>query len=170
VNLGTSGYADSFGGSVGDLDGEGYDMSAGLTFEWAIGNHEARARDRRALLAREEAAGALDNLAQLAEVDVRTAYVAATTAREQIEATAATRALKDEALRAETEKFGVGKSTAFQVAQSQRDAVAGRISEVRAVVDYLRAVVELHRLDGSLLERRGIVAPGSTSRERGSQQ
>ena len=124
---------------------------------WAMGNRAARARNQRALLAREEAALALDNLAQLAEVDVRTAYVAVSTAREQIEATAATRALKEEALRAETEKFGVGKSTAFQVAQAQRDAVAGRISEVQAVVDYLRAVVELHRLDGSLLERRGIV-------------
>ncbi len=166
VNLGKSGYADSFGGSVADLDGKGYDMSAGLTFGWAMGNRAARARNQRALLAREEAALALDNLAQLAEVDVRTAYVAATTAREQIEATAATRALKDESLRAETEKFRVGKSTAFQVAQAQRDAVASRISEVQAVVDYLRAVVELHRLDGSLLERRGIVAPGPTSRER----
>ncbi len=167
MNLGKSGYADSFGGSVEGLDDEGYDMSAGLTFEWAIGNRAARARNQRALLAREEAALALDNLAQLVEVDVRTAYVAATTAREQIEATAATRVLKEEMLRAETEKFRVGKSTAFQVAQAQRDAVASRISEVQAVVDYLKALVDLYRLDASLLQRRGIVAPGSASRKRG---
>jgi len=92
-------------------------------------------------------------------VDVRTAYVAATTAREQIAATAATRALKEEALRAETEKFGVGRSTTFQVAQAQRNLVESRIAEAQATVGYIEALVDLYRLDGSLLDRRGITAP-----------
>ena len=75
-------------------------------------------------------------------------------------ATAATRKLKEEALRAETGKFTVGKSTSFLVAQAQRDLVVSQIAEIGAVVTLLKGLVELYRLEGSLLERRGIVAPG----------
>jgi hypothetical protein len=35
------------------------------------------------------------------------------------------------------------------------------VAEIEALVSYLKAQVDLHRLDGSLLTRRGIVAPGS---------
>ncbi len=149
---------------MNDLGGDGYDVSGGLTFEWAISSRGARARHRRAVLSRDEATLAFDNLAQLAQVDVRTAYIAVTTAAEQIAATAATRALKEETLRAETEKFRVGKSTTFQLAQAQRNLVESRIAEVQALVGYLKALVELYRVDGSLLERRGIAAPGGVHR------
>ncbi len=162
LNLGRTGYADSFGGTFEDLGGEGYDISAGISFEWALGNRDARAKHRWAVLSRNGAALALENMEQLVQVNVRTSYVTATTAREEIAATAATRAFKEEALRAENEKFRVGKSTTFQVAQAQRDLVASRISEVQAVVGYLKALVDLYRVDGSLLARRGISAPGAS--------
>jgi len=62
------------------------------------------------------------------------------------------------------EKFGgvlrVGKSTSFSVAQAQRDLLASRIAEARALANYLKALIKLHRQDGSLLERRGISAAG----------
>ena len=54
----------------------------------------------------------------------------------------------------------MGRSTNFLVSQAQRDLLESQISEVRATVDYLTALIDLHRLDGSLLERRGISAPG----------
>ena len=60
----------------------------------------------------------------------------------------------------ETEKFRVGKSTSLWVAQAQRDVVSSQIAEVEAVVNCLKALVELYRLEGSLLERRGVIAPG----------
>jgi len=159
VELGRTGYADSFSSAFKDL-GDAYDISAGVAFEYVLGNRGARARQRRAEISRAEADLALANLAQLAQVDVRTAHVAARTARERIAATAAARALQEEAVRAETEKFRVGKSTTFQVAQAQRDLVSARLAEVEAVVGYLQALVTLYRADGSLLERRGVSAPG----------
>jgi len=58
------------------------------------------------------------------------------------------------------EKFRVGKSTSFLVARAQRDLVAGQAAEIQAVVNYLKAVTELYRLDGTLLTRRGLEAPG----------
>ncbi len=156
VTLGKTGYADSFGGSVRQMDGESYAISGGISFEYPLRNREAKARQRRAVLSRTQAEEAVANLAQLVEVDVRSAYIEVDRTAEQATATAATRALQEEKLRAETEKFRVGRSTTLLVAQAQRDLVASRISEVDAVVNYLKALVDLFRLEGSLLERRGV--------------
>jgi hypothetical protein len=35
-----------------------------------------------------------------------------------------------------------------------------RINEVQALANYLTALIDLYQKDGSLLERRGISAPG----------
>ncbi|EKD83735.1 MAG: Outer membrane efflux protein [uncultured bacterium] len=71
-------------------------------------------------------------------------------------ATAATSQKQLEKLRVEEVKFNVGKTTAFQVAQAQRDLTAAKIAEVKAAVDYTNAIIELFRADGSLLERNRI--------------
>lgn len=160
ITLGRTGYSDSFGAAVRQDPGDGEDWSTGLAFQYALLNRAERARYQRAETSRDQALGALSNLRQLVEYDVRTALIEVKRAREQITATAATRALQEETLRAETEKLRVGKSTAFQVAQAQRDLLASQIAEVRAVVTYRTALVDLHRLDGSLLLRHGLSAPG----------
>ena len=160
ITLGKTGYADSFGRSVKDLDEDSYDLSGGITLAYPLFNRDAQARHRRAMLSRSQSTEAVENLAQLVEVDVRTAYIEVQRTEEQVAATAAARKLQEEKLRAEREKFRVGRSTTLLVAAAQRDLVTGQISEIQAVVDYLKALVELHRLDGSLLERRGISAPG----------
>ena len=162
VSLGKTAYAESLGGSLHDPDGRGYDVYAGLTCEYPLGNRDARTRHRRAVLSRRQAAEALGNLAQLVQLDVRLAYIEVSRANEQITATAATRKLQEVKHRVETEKFRVGKSTSLLVAQAQRDLVASQIAEVEALVNYLKALVELHRLEGSLLERRGISVPGGS--------
>lgn len=160
ITLGKTGYADSFGDSVSDLDGKGYDISGEISLAYPLRNREAKARHRRAILDRGQAMEAVDNLSQLVQVDVRAAYIEAQRAREQVAATTASRKFEEEKLRAETEKFRVGRSTTLLVAGAQRDLVASQISEIRAVVDYLKALVNLYLLEGSLLERRGISAPG----------
>jgi outer membrane protein TolC len=160
ITLGKTGYADSFSGSVNDIDGDSYDMMVGLNFEYPIFNRDARAQHRRALLRRDKADLALDNLKQMIELDVRSAYIEVNRTKEQISASTATRKFQEEKLRIETEKFRVGLSTNLFVAQVQRDLLSSRISEVQAVVNYLKALVKFYRLEGSLLERRGINAPG----------
>ena len=154
ISLGATGYAASFGDSL-DV-GDGHDITAGLTLRLPLGNSAARAAGRRAVLVRRQAEISLENLAQLVEVDVRGAWIEAGRQREQVTATAATRRLQDEKLRAETEKFRVGKSTAFLVAQAQRDLLQAENDEMSAVVGLLKALVECYRLEGTLLERRGI--------------
>jgi outer membrane protein len=160
VNLGKSGYADSFHDSVNNIDGDSYDVLGGLRFEYPFWNREAKARHQRAQLSREQSEKALENLSQLVEVDVRTAYIEVNRTKQQIAASTATRRFDEEKLRIETEKFRVGRSTSFLVAQAQRDLLVSRIAEVQALANYLKALVNLYQQDGSLLERRGIAAPG----------
>jgi outer membrane protein TolC len=94
------------------------------------------------------------------EVDVRIAHIEVDSTQQQIEASSATRRFNEEKLRTETEKLRVGKSTSFLVAQAQRDLLVSRIAEVQALANHLKALIDMYRLDGSLLERRGIAAPG----------
>jgi outer membrane protein TolC len=160
IDFGKTGYADTFNRAARNIDGDNYDVSFGLIFEYPLANRTARARHSRAVLSKQQSLKALDNLIQLVQIDVRSAYVEVTRTREQITATAATRNFQEEKLRAETEKFRVGKSTSLLVAQVQRDLVASQIAEIQAFANYLKALVALYRLEGSLLTRRGILSPG----------
>lgn len=160
ISLGKSGYANSFGDAIRNISRDSYDALAGVRFNYPFFNREATALHRHALLTREQAQRALENLSQLVQVDVRTAYVQVDRARQQIAASAVTRRYNEEKLQVETEKLRVGKSTSFLVAQAQRDLLVSRITEVRALSNYLKALIDLYRQDGSLLERRGISAPG----------
>lgn len=160
IILGKTGYADSFGRSIREITSDSYDVFAGLRFEYPFRNREAKGRHERALMQRDQAERAIGNLSQLIETDVRAAYIEVNRAKEQISASSITRDLQEEKLKIEAEKYRVGRSTSFLVAQVQRDLVSSQIYEVEAVVSYLKALVALHRLEGSLLTRRGISAPG----------
>jgi outer membrane protein len=160
ISLGKTGYADSFGSSLGDVTGDGYDLLAGVRFQYPFRNRAPKAIHERAVLTLRQVEEALGNLTQLIELDVRTAYIEINRSERQIYASKASRQLEEEKARVENEKFRVGKSTSFLVAQAQRDLVRARILEIRAVVNYLKALVNLYRVEGSLLERWGIEAPG----------
>jgi outer membrane protein len=156
LTFGKTGYSDSFNRSAHNIDGDSYDIIAGLLFEYPPINRDAKSRHSRAVITRQQAIEAVDNLAGIIQVDVRSAYIEVNRAKEQMAATAATRKFQEEKQRAETEKFRVGKSTSLLVAQAQRDLVASQITEIEAVVNCLKSLVNLYLLEGSLLERRGI--------------
>ena len=160
IAFGKTGYANTFNSSANNIFGDSYDVTGGLIFEYPPISRGARARHSRAIISRQQLLEALKNLNQLVQVDVRSAYIEATRAREQIAATAATRNFQEEKLRTETEKFRVGKSTSLLVAQAQRDLLASQIAEIQAFANYLKALVALYKMEGSLLQRRGISAPG----------
>jgi len=163
IEFGMTGYSDSFGTSLRNIARDKYDVLVGVALQYPPANRAAEARHQREVFTRQRAVRAVDNLAQLVQVDVRSAYIEVARAQEQVAATAATRRFQEETLRAETEKFRVGKSVSFLVAQAQRDLLDSQISEVRAVVAYLQALINLHLQSGALLQRRGIAAPGAAA-------
>ncbi len=159
ITLGKTGYADSFGRSFREITEDStYAGSMGLRFSLPLGNRDAGAVDARARVERARAEGSLENLTQLAELDVRRAHLEAHRARNQIEASAESRRLQEEVLRVEEVRFEVGRSTALNVAQAQRDLLESQLAEVDARIAYRLALTELYRLDGSLLARRSIAA------------
>jgi outer membrane protein TolC len=165
ANLSRTGYADSFGASVTNLKSPNYTFLAGATFSLPPLNRLARAEYTNSVLARDQAMMAVSNMAQLVESDVRTAFIEARRTQEQVTATAATSRLQQETVRAEMERFQVGKSTSLLVSLAQRDLLSAQIAEVQAVVAYTNSLVELYRLNGSLLLRRNIASPGDKAVE-----
>jgi len=160
ITFGKTGYADTFNRASDRIFRDNYDASFGLIFD-GIGRRRAeKAQYQRAVLSKQQLYRSLDNLMQLVQVDVRSAYIEVGRTYEQIAATAATQTYQEEKLRAETEKFRVGKSTSLLVGQAQRDLVISQIAHTETVVNYLKSLIDLYRLEGSLLQRRGISAPG----------
>jgi len=165
ITMGNTGYADSFSDSARNIKGDYYDYSAGIQLEYPLGNRSASAKTRRARLSLEQSEEAVSNMTQIVEVDVRSAYMEVNRAREEITAIAATVKHREETARAEAEKFRVGKSTSLLVAQTQRDLLASRIQKVQSVITCIKALINLYRLEGSLLDRRGIAVPAETGRK-----
>ncbi|MFH7320530.1 efflux RND transporter permease subunit [Desulfurivibrio sp. D14AmB] len=158
LSLGKTGYADSFGSSWSDIgEGSGYAGSLGLRFNLNLGgNRAAGAADSRARASQAQARAALANLAQLVVADVHKAHLEANRAYAQIFASTERRRLQEKVLRVEQVKFEVGRGTALAVAQAQRDLLESQLAEVDAIIAHRRAITELYRLDGSLLNRRAI--------------
>lgn len=160
LQIAGSRYTDSFSNSnSADVDGDVTAIAAGLNLEIPYGNREAKARQDRAQFSLEQSRLALQNMEQLVQVDVRSAYVDVKRMEEQINATRATRNARKKTLNIEQEKLRLGKSTAFLVSQAQRDMVVSEIAEVEAIIEYRKALLNLYRLDGSLLNRKGIEVP-----------
>jgi outer membrane protein TolC len=161
INLGRTGYSSSFAGSVSNVSANDYDALVGLNFEYPPANRAAKAADAAARLSRDQADQAVGNLAQSVELDVRNAFVEILRTRAQVTATEASRALEEETVRVEQEKLRIGRSTSLLVATAQRDLLSSQIAYVQAVAGYRNALVELYRLEGTLLLRRGLAAPGA---------
>lgn len=159
-NLNHTEYAEVFQASRQDLRDSQYETQVGAQFSYPIGNRAARASKIAADLSRKADFEALRNMMQLVEQDVRTAYVEVARSQEQIAATAATRELQEQTFNSEAEKFRIGRSTTILVAQAQRDLLSAQIAEVQAQAAHLKAIVNLYRLEGSLLERRGVQCAG----------
>ncbi len=150
------GFSDNLPDAFREIDSNTYQVTAGLRLSHFVRNRAAEARDLAARASRRQAAEAVANLKDLIRLDVRLAANELERVRQQISATRTTRILQEETLKAEQERFDVGSSTALTVAQAQRDLVAAQIAEVKAVVQYRIALVNLYLAEGSLLQRRGI--------------
>jgi outer membrane protein len=104
--------------------------------------------------------------AQLKQVELQVATEvtnAAITVRnnaEAVQAAQASRELSNRKLEAEQSKFEVGMSTNYFVVQAQRDLADAQNSELRAVLNYRKALVELERAQSTTLQSLNITVLG----------
>jgi outer membrane protein TolC len=156
LTYGKSSYAESFSDATPDPGSPYSSLSSGLTLTIPISNRKAKARYNSSLKSIEQMELSLKNMEKLVELDVRSAYIEAVRSRHMIEATTVTRELQQKNMDAELEKFRVGKSTNFLVLQAQRNFTSAKLDELGAMVGYLNALIDLYKMQGTLLERRGI--------------
>ena len=133
-----------------------YDATVGVNFSYPLLNRAARAADNSSHASRDQSIEALANLQQQVELEVRSSYVEMNRAKEQITASAAALTAADAALQVEQERYRVGKSTSLLVSVAQQQLLSSQIAQATAVASYLKGLVDLYRVEGSLLERRGV--------------
>ena len=78
--------------------------------------------------------------------EVTNAALSVESTLKRLDAARAARTLSEKRLENEQSKFEVGMSTNFFVVQAQRDLLDAQITELRAGLDYQKALVEFERV------------------------
>ena len=154
ADAGLSGSGDSWGDAGSRTrSGDYSNWRVGLQFSYALQNRSAQAAYRRANFNRQLSEESILNLQQLVEVAIRTAVIDIDRTKRLIDSTKVTAGLRAEELNAETERYNVGRSTQLLVQQAQRDKFNADLNEVTAEVAHMRAIVQLYRAEGTILQR-----------------
>ena len=127
----------------------------GLTISYPIGTSTADANLARSRLERTQTEARIRSVELQAATEVRRTGRSVNTNLKRVDATRAARQLAEERLEAEQKKFAVGMSTSFLVFQAQRDLANARNSELRAVLDYNRALVDFEAVQETSLTGGG---------------
>ncbi len=130
--------------------------SAGLNFEIPVLGNSFEAQYQQARLQREQQEARLNSQRQQMLRDLRQAVRNVGMTARQVGATQTAKQLAEEQLKAQTEKLNLGLTTNFQVLQFQSDFEAASLSEVNAIIEHIRAVNQLQRAEGQLLEALGV--------------
>jgi outer membrane protein TolC len=136
------GYSDAFRALTG-RDYPNWNVALNLTYP--LGGSAAEATVARARVQRNQSAAQLRALELTVATDVTNAALQVTSSLERYDAATAARGLAQQRLDAEQSRFDVGLSTNFFVVQAQRDLATAQNSELRALLDYRKALVDYQR-------------------------
>lgn len=154
---GTGARGGEFSDAVGDIQtGDRPAWSVGGVFSIPLANKAARDRYRQQRLTVDQALLSLKRQEEIVLVEIDEAVNSVRTSYDRVQSTRKARQFAEEALTAEQQKLQSGKSTSFVVLQLQRDLTSARSEEIRALADYNNALAELHRAEGTTLERKKI--------------
>ncbi len=112
-----------------------------LNIAYPIGNSPQEAQHVRARLQQTQLERQLASLEMQITTQVRDAARNVLTNAKRVDATRASRALAQKRLEAEEKRFQAGLTTSFFVLQAQRDLIVARNSELFALVEYAKSVV-----------------------------
>jgi outer membrane protein TolC len=148
--LGSSQVLSTIPGGYGDawrtLTGRDYPTwNFQLNFSYPLGGSAADALYARSRVQRNQTAAQLKALELQVATDVTNAALQAESSLKSYEAATVARSLAETRLSAEQSRFEVGLSTNFFVVQAQRDLATAQNSELRALLNYRRAMVDYGR-------------------------
>lgn len=156
-SYGYNAFGDSLRGALADLsDANKPTWSVGLTASFPIGNRTARANLRGTRLEKEQADEKLKQARQTIMVQVENAIIEARTGWERIAATRVAREFAANSLAAGRFRLASGVVTSLEILSLQRDLTSARSDEIRALVDYNKALTVASEREGTLLDERGL--------------
>jgi outer membrane protein len=150
-----SGYLDAIRNIFG-LDAPQFTL--GFTFAYPIGQSAAQANVARSKLSLEQANANLKALQLQIATDVANAALTVQSSLESVQASAKAKELAQERLNAMQSKFEVGMSTNYEVVQAQRDFLDSQNNELRALLNYRKALVNFETVQ--TVGTRGVAAVG----------
>ena len=117
-----------------------------VNFSYPLGGSAADAVYARSRVQRNQTAAQLKALELQVATDVTNAALQAESRLKSYEAATVARSLAETRLSAEQSRFEVGLSTNFFVVQAQRDLATAQNSELRALLNYRKAIVDYGRV------------------------
>jgi outer membrane protein TolC len=130
--------------------------TVGLNMSYPLGLSTQETAVARARIQLSQVEAQLRQIELQIATDVTNASIQLRNAAEAVQASQAARELSQRRLEAEQSKFEVGMSTNYFVVQAQRDLNDARNSELRAVLNYRKALVEFERLQQTALQNQNI--------------
>jgi len=149
-------------GGYGDawrtLTGRNYPTwNMALNFSYALGASAQEAQLARARVQLNQSAAQLRALELQVATDVTNAALQVQSGLTRYQAATVARSLAQQRLDAEQSRFDVGLSTNYFVVQAQRDLATAQNTELRALLDYRKALVEYERLQQTPANRGGAI-------------
>lgn len=130
--------------------------SVGANLEVPLGNQGAKARLREAVLTRLQRLSSKEARQQTVRQDVLDAVGRLEAGWQSILATRQSTILSTRTLQAEQRQFDVGQSTSTQVLDAATRLAESQLAEIRAIVEYQIAQVELASATGTMLGASGV--------------
>lgn len=132
----------SYADALRDVFGNDFKTwSVQFNINYPIGTSTADAALAGAQLERQQQQTQIRELEMQITAQVRDAARTVTTSLQRVQSTKKARELSEQRLKAEEKRLEVGLSDTFRVFQAQRDLTNARQAELRAVLDYNRALV-----------------------------
>jgi outer membrane protein len=128
------------------------DYLVGVTLQVPIRNRSAQATNQRTILQLRQIESQMQQLKNLAVVDVRNTFIALEQGRVQVTTASEARKLQQQTFDAEQKKYQLGASTVYQVILTQRDLVTAQGNELRALANLLEAKAAYERAVGRTLD------------------
>jgi outer membrane protein TolC len=145
-----------FGDALRTLTGRDYPTwNFQMNLSYPIGASAADANYARARVQLSQSTAQLRALELQVATDVTNAALQVENGLTRYQAALAARELAETRLEAEQSRFDVGLSTNFFVVQAQRDLATAQGSELRALLDYRRALVDFQRVQEAPAARGG---------------
>jgi outer membrane protein TolC len=120
--------------------------TVGVTFSYPLGQSAQEASYARAKLQYQQSQAQIRALELTVATEVTNAALQVESTLRSMEAARAARELQERRLENEQSKFEVGMSTNFFVVQAQRDLLDSQISELRATLNYQKALIAFERV------------------------